>query len=158
MSKEAEDARLRLESAAQNKREVAMHEAERVAVEEDDVRFMGLWLETTTDVEAADPDGCTLLMHAAATSTEYMVALLIMKGARHQRTDSGGYTALHYACETDNVAVVEYLASVGADVNVQAANGWSCVHVAAVHASKPLCTALLSACPSLELRTEVADY
>ena len=150
----AEEAKQRLESAAQNKREVAMNEAERVAVEEEDFRFIGLWLDTTSDVESADPDGCTLLMHAAATSTEYMVALLIMKGAQHNRRDSGGYTALHYACETDNVAVVEYLVAVGADVNTQAGNGWSCVHVAAVHASKPLCAAIISAGPILDLVTE----
>lgn len=59
-----------------------------------------------------------------------VVRLLLEYGACVNQRDKAHYkTALHVACEAQNVACVQYLLDAGADPNVQAESGLTPLHI-----------------------------
>ena len=96
-------------------------------------------LEEGADVELRDRWGCTALYHAASRYRGDTVETLLEKGADvNAKTDviiaegqtDEGWTALHAACTTGSVPVVELLLAHGSDVKVETKNGCTALSLA----------------------------
>ena len=87
------------------------------AVEEGDVEALKSALAAGADVNAADCDDITSLIHAAKTGNEEILKLLIEAGADVNAADCDDITSLMRAAETGNEEILKLLIEAGADVN-----------------------------------------
>lgn len=71
------------------------------------------------DIELADKDGRTLLIHSVLAKNFGILQWLITAGANVNAKDKQGWTALHYAVQNHLSEFVQLLVSHGADVNAQ---------------------------------------
>src|SRR5215831_5367674 len=98
-------------------------------------------LAAAVDVNSADADGTTALMHAVIESDVKMMTLLLEKGASVNATNASGSTALMYAA-TDP-AKTRLLLARGADVKVRNKRGATPMSVAVTaFGSTPVLTLL----------------
>ncbi|WP_031526414.1 ankyrin repeat domain-containing protein [Dyadobacter crusticola] len=82
------------------------------------------FLSKGVDVNQADEDGNTVFMNAAASNPDTTtLALLVPKVKNINQANQKGTTALAFAVRGNSPAVVSYLLSKGADVNVSDRNG-----------------------------------
>lgn len=74
------------------------------------------------------------------------------KGENANRTDSSGYTALHYASRNNHLSICELLLRSGADVNSITKSGVTPLHRAAYKGNTEIVQLLLrrGACPTLQ--------
>ncbi|XP_012863354.1 M-phase phosphoprotein 8-like [Echinops telfairi] len=75
------------------------------------------------NLEQEDSSGLTLMMLAAAGGQDDVLRLLIKKGAKVNRRQKNGKTALIHAAEKNFLTTVAILLEAGAFVNVQQSNG-----------------------------------
>lgn len=68
-------------------------------------------------VEAADAEGTTAVMAAAAEGHVEVIDVLLMRNAQINAANKQGDTALHFAVRSNEAEVVTYLLQKGADVN-----------------------------------------
>src|SRR5215467_14349943 len=85
-------------------------------------------IESGTDVNSADKEGTTALMHSVIESDAKMMKLLIDKGANVNAANASGSTALLYAVTT--LAKAKVLLDAGADVKVKNKYGSTPMNVA----------------------------
>src|SRR5579862_3407998 len=85
-------------------------------------------IETGMDVNSADKDGTTALMHSVIESDVEMMKLLIGKGANVNAANASGSTALMYA--VTNLAKAQLLLDAGANVKVKGKYGSTPMDVA----------------------------
>src|SRR5215467_173417 len=86
------------------------------------------FIEAGADVNTADKDGTTALMHSVIESDAKMMKLLIDKGANVNTANGAGSTALMYA--VTNFAKAKMLLDAGADVKVKNKYGSTPMNVA----------------------------
>jgi ankyrin repeat protein len=92
-----------------------------VAVRKGDHAQVRKLLGAGADVNTADKDGATALMHSVIESDVEMMKLLIDRGANVNAANSAGSTALMYAAT--NLAKTRVLLDAGADVHVKGKYG-----------------------------------
>jgi ankyrin repeat protein len=97
------------------------------------------------DVNAQNESGKTALMMAAFGGKLDIVKLLRSNEARYELKDSAGLSAIHYAVDSNNPEVVEYMLYDGADVNAKDnVNGWTpLLRGASLNCSKDVAKVLL---------------
>jgi len=88
-------------------------------------------LDAGVPVEAATPDGRTLLMLAMFSRKDDAAELLLQRGAKVAPASRQGQTALHFAADLGMVHVVERLLDSGADVDAADGSGQTPLHRAA---------------------------
>ena len=107
-----------------------------LAAEKGETGIINALIELDADVNAADEDGKTILMHASYFGDAGTVSLLIRRGANVKAVDRYRRTALHYACEKTvlqrNVPgerskqpVVKLLLDKGAEINARDNRGYT---------------------------------
>ncbi len=99
-----------------------------VAIRNGDRQQVQKLLRAGADVNAADAEGTTALMHSAIESDAQMMKLLIDGGAKVNAANSAGSTALMYAAT--NLAKTRVLLDAGADVNARGKRGATAMGVA----------------------------
>ena len=101
---------------AQNMEEMA------AAIRDGDMAKVHDLLDTGFDVNYRGPGGQTVLMYAAERGNEYLVPLLVSRGARVDDQNSQGETALMYAAKSGSERVVDFLLKRGAKVDRRSHN------------------------------------
>jgi ankyrin repeat protein len=114
-----------------------------VAIRNGDDQQVQRLLRSGTDVNAADEDGTTPLMHAVIESDARLVKLLIENGANVNAKNALDSTALMYAAT--NLTKAQLLLDAGADVNVVGKRGATPMSVAATTFGSTPVLKLLSA-------------
>ncbi|MBI4861531.1 MAG: ankyrin repeat domain-containing protein [Candidatus Riflebacteria bacterium] len=92
------------------------------------------------DINGADNEGITPLMHAVLFSDLAMVDFLIRHGAAVNPRDLRGWTALHFATDSRCWSIMKTLLASGAEADTQDATG-----------NTPLRKALLTSSPSFDI-------
>jgi ankyrin repeat protein len=92
-------------------------------------------------VDQVNPFGETALMMAALKGDLAVSRELIRRGAKVKRS---GWTPLHYAASSPNVAVVELMLQHGSDIDAQAPNGNTALMMAARYGEEDSVTLLLA--------------
>lgn len=105
-------------------------------------------------VEAADAEGTTALMTAAAEGHMEVVKVLLMHNAQVNATNREGDTALHFAVRNNEKAITAYLLEQGAAVNAQNKAGVTPLMVASWSGFEQLVQQLLTAGADTELPDE----
>src|SRR5262249_20341880 len=100
-----------------------------IAIRNSDYRLVESLLRSGANVNSADADGTTALMHAVIEANADLVRLLIDKGANVNAKNALDSTALMYAATT--LTKTRLLAGGGADVNVVGKRGATPLSVAA---------------------------
>ena len=88
------------------------------------------FLKSGADVNEADEDGCTALMHAARFGHSDCLTLLLTEGATANALDKKGVDALYYASVSNSPDCVQLLIEAGADVNNPHKDGGRAIHYA----------------------------
>jgi len=78
------------------------------------------------DVNAADANGETLLMHAADVGRAAVAEILLAHGAALEQTDRLGKTALLHACTAGRPHTVSMLVNLGANIAATSTDGRDC--------------------------------
>src|SRR2546426_1502622 len=108
-------------------------------------------IEAGADVNTADKDGTTALMHSVVESDARMLRLLIDKGANVNMKNAQDSTALMYAAT--NLAKARLLLDAGAEVKIKSKRGATPMSVAVTtFGSTPVLTLLVSKGAELEDR------
>ena len=103
-------------------------------------------------VRSLGPQGVTPLLIAAQNDHTDICGLLLAKGSNvNETTPCLKYTALHWAANNGNNALVEALLSWGAEVNPQGYNGYAPLHAACQEGHLLCVLTLLKAGASLTL-------
>jgi ankyrin repeat protein len=100
-------------------------------------------VQESSDVDAPDVYGGTLLQYAADRGYADIVKMLIDRGANVKAKDEHGGTVLHYAAQADHADVVKQLIGAGADVGARDSYGRTPLHEAAWFSSKSVVTILI---------------
>src|SRR5262245_13283694 len=109
-----------------------------VAIHNGDHARVQKLLGAGADVNTADSEGTTALMHAVIESDVKMMKLLMDHGASVNAKNSADSTALMYAAATD-FAKTQLLLNAGADVKVKGKRGATPMNVAVMAArSSPI--------------------
>src|SRR2546421_468038 len=109
-----------------------------VAIRNGDHSQVQKLLTAGADVNTADSDGTTALMHAVIESDVKMMKLLVDQNANVNAKNSADSTALMYAAATD-FAKTQLLLNAGADVKVKGKRGATPMNVAVMAArSSPI--------------------
>lgn len=97
-----------------------------------------------------------LHLMAQLQGSEKVIEKLLLRGNMdvHQRSQTG-WTALHYACESNNARAATALIEHGADVNVQSEDGWTPLHVACMKRSTACMQVLLDAGADESIKTSM---
>ncbi len=82
-----------------------------------------LLVDFGADVNSADSNGATALLHASCNRSKKIVKLLLNKGANINTAANLGTTPLMWASCMDNKRIVQLLLDSGADVNAVCKNG-----------------------------------
>jgi ankyrin repeat protein len=93
-------------------------------------QVIAAFVKAKADVNAADEDGDTPLMAAAATDRGEILELLIAAGAKIEAKDKDGWTAVHYAVTNGNGSVLDKLIAAKANVNAVAKDKYSALMMA----------------------------
>lgn len=88
------------------------------------------FVKKKADLNAADADGATALMAAAATDHGDTLEALIAAGAKLEAKDNDGWTAVHYAVMNSNWSVLDKLVAAKANVNAVANDKYSALMMA----------------------------
>jgi len=129
-----------------NRRESCGHKGTplRVAVVSGHTSIVRLLLEYTTNVNARDMDGITLLHEAAMSGNFEIAQLLLSHDAVVNALDDCGDSPLHKAVRSQNYGVVGLLLKGGADVNAWNNDGVTPLHDSARSGSLEIVRSLLS--------------
>jgi ankyrin repeat protein len=112
----------------------------RTAVNNEHVERILALLEDGADIDAEDPvGGATALTLAAELGLNAIVQTLLENGARVNKPGRNGWTALHYAVDADQTALVGLLARHRANLEVRV-HGWTPLLMAARNWLPPLAT------------------
>jgi ankyrin repeat protein len=126
-----------------------------VAIRNGDHQQAQRLLRSDSDVNAADQDGTTALMHAVIESDARMMSLLIENGANVNAKNALDSTALMYAATS--LTKTQLLLGAGADVNVAGKRGATPLSVAAtMFGSTPVLKLLIAKGAQPEDRLMVA--
>ncbi|XP_036364630.1 fibronectin type 3 and ankyrin repeat domains 1 protein isoform X1 [Octopus sinensis] len=88
--------------------------------------IMEMLLSFNASVDTKDESGKTALMHACFHGQLPAVKILIAHGALFDDYDLGGSSAIHYAIDSCNCELIEWIFKSGADVNCRDRNaGWT---------------------------------
>ena len=112
-------------------------------------------LQRGHDVNTMALDGSTGLMWAAFSGYTSVVQLLLtVENCQVNCQDSTGYTALHFACFTDNSVIVRSLLAHTdmSSENIRDSNGWTPVMCAVIHGNTE-CVRLLVSDSRVDLET-----
>ncbi len=93
-------------------------------------RVIAAFVKAKANLDAADPDGATPLMVAAATDRGEILESLIAAGAKLEAKDKDGWTAVHYAVANGNWMALDKLIAAKANVNVVAKDKYSALMMA----------------------------
>lgn len=94
--------------------------AMQLAAETGDLAMLKLLLDAGANADSPNPEGQTALMLVARTGNVEAAKLLVKAGASvNARENWGQQTALMWASARRHPAMVDYLASIGADLNAQ---------------------------------------
>ncbi len=74
---------------------------------------------------ASAKDGVHLLAYAAGAGHASTVSMLLMHGAEIDKTDTSGWTALHFATSNGQLKVTDLLLVRDADINAKTSDGWT---------------------------------
>ncbi|HEY3056671.1 MAG TPA: ankyrin repeat domain-containing protein [Thermoanaerobaculia bacterium] len=88
------------------------------------------FVKAKVNLEAANADGTTPLMAAAATGRAEMIDELLAAGARLDTKDKDGWTALHYAVNNDKFQVADRLIAAKANLNAADNDKWTPMMIA----------------------------
>ena len=107
---------------------------------------VALLKDTRIDLEEKDKDGCTPLIHAAASGCDSIIELLFNSGKKINcnSRDKYAWTALMYAVNEGYTATVELLLNHKADANLFCQDGWTPLIHAAKHANYDILRLLLN--------------
>ena len=101
------------------------------AIKSGDAAAVRALIEQRADVNAAEPDGTTVLHHAILAGDAEAVKLLLGAGATPTTANRYGITPLHAAATMGNTAIIEALLRGGADANTRTPEGETVLMVAA---------------------------
>jgi ankyrin repeat protein len=93
------------------------------AVFRGDINEINVAIDNGFDVNIADSDQRTPLMHASIDDNLNLVKLLLDNGANVNICDMQRMTALHFACQNYNLILCQYLIDSGAKIDAQDDNG-----------------------------------
>ena len=102
-------------------------------------------LSNGADVNKADKDGKTSLLHASSRGRTEVVKLLLKNGADVNKADKDGKTPLQGASEKGHAEVVKLLLENGADVNQADKDGQTPLHEASYNGNSEVAKLLLRA-------------
>ena len=104
-------------------------------------------------VDSPDDNLVTPLIDSAMQNNLEAVRWLIVQGARINRRNLKGETALHYAVIQGNLAIVKHLVENGALLHHQLLEGYSALHIAAQHQKLDILEYLLRQGAVADVRT-----
>uniref|UniRef100_A0A183CKG4 ANK_REP_REGION domain-containing protein n=1 Tax=Globodera pallida TaxID=36090 RepID=A0A183CKG4_GLOPA len=81
------------------------------------------FVENGANIELADANGATALMFASKARWPDVVQYLLLMGARTDRTDDEGRTAIELAIEKGNAEIVDILLNAFAEPEINPQNG-----------------------------------
>lgn len=96
-----------------------------------------------TDINKADSDGRTALIHAVVENNQSVVCLLLERGARIGASDCDRRSALHWAVLYRRIGILEVLLKhreqheAGFDIDTHDSTGWTPLHMAVHRAFEP---------------------
>ena len=92
--------------------------------------LVAAFVKAKANLDAADADGATALMAAAATDHGDTLVALLAAGAKLEAKDNDGWTALHYAVTNGNFSILDKLIEARANVNAAANDKYSALMMA----------------------------
>lgn len=114
------------------------------AAEQGDLRTIERLLVAGTDPDAANAEGFTALMVAAANDRSDCVELLARAGANPDAMSPDGITALHSACASSSLETIDALLQSGASIHLRSDGGLTPLHFAAAAGRSDVCATLCS--------------
>ena len=118
-----------------------MHQYENGELEARDVQS---YIKNGADVDYADEDGDTLLLHAASSNDFELTKALIDNGAEINYSNTDGSTAMHYAVQYGDSKLIELLIAAGADPSTKDNQGYSAMDYARQSDNKTIISILRS--------------
>ena len=118
-----------------------MHQYENGELEARDVQS---YIKNGADVDYADEDGDTLLLHAASSNDFELTKALIDNGAEINYSNTDGSTAMHYAVQYGDSKLIELLIAAGADPSTKDNQGYSAMDYARQSDDKTIISILRS--------------
>lgn len=76
-------------------------------------------IKNMSDLELTDDEDRTLLMNAVIYERPLVVECLLKRGVDINKSDCNGFTALHFAVQTNNHNIIKMLLKAGISVNVK---------------------------------------
>ena len=107
------------------------------------------------DVNVRDTSARTPLIFAAEYGDPAIVQELVSAGADLDSQDMYGWSALHWATDTEHTAAAHELLQRGASVNIGDSDGWSALHWAAYRGFLPLVRELVAGGAEVGQRTRM---
>uniref|UniRef100_A0A0L8HVC8 Fibronectin type-III domain-containing protein n=1 Tax=Octopus bimaculoides TaxID=37653 RepID=A0A0L8HVC8_OCTBM len=116
--------------------------------------IMKVLLSYNASISCKDEAGKTALMHACIYGQLSTVKILCKNGALYEDYDLGGTTPLHYAIDSCNCDLIEWMIGDGANVNIQDKNaGWTpLMRCASLHGNKLVAYTLIHCKADIDVR------
>ena len=116
-----------------NAKNIQNYTALMVACLKGNVHAINVLVKTGSDINTADIDGNTCLMHAVrGHCSKEVLQAIIDHGVDVNATNKENHTALMSACQYDDVDAITVLLGSGADPNIANDNGDTCFHIVVI--------------------------
>ncbi|KAJ5527601.1 ankyrin repeat-containing domain protein [Penicillium frequentans] len=118
----------------------------------------------TTDINKADSDGRTALIHAVVENNQSVVYLLLGRGARIGASDCDGRSALHWAVLYHRIEILEVLLKhreqheASFDIDTHDSTGWTPLHMAVHRAFEPGVVMLIQSGADINAKASKCPY
>jgi len=128
-----------------------------------DGKMIKLLLEKGANIEAKGEDAKTALLalfdvnrdkyitvHVSTHSSRSIFKILLEKGANIEAQTNDGSRALHLACSSKNIKLIEFILDSGADINAKTNEGFTALDVACSLKDEEMIELLLDRCANIE--------
>ncbi|KAJ5802598.1 ankyrin repeat-containing domain protein [Penicillium pulvis] len=117
-----------------------------------------------TDINKADSDGRTALIHAVVENNQSIVCLLLGRSARIGASDCDGRSALHWAVLYRRIEILEVLLKhrekheASLDIDTHDSTGWTPLHMAVRRAFEPGVLMLIQSGADINAKASKCPY